>query len=181
VGKRATASVLLAGLIAGCGKPGTTTESGTPSGTDQKQPDGPNVKNVTPTQQFSGAVSDPQLEKLAPASLIVTTKADFEKMWEKWWEFGKTPEVDFKTSFVVVRTLSPAKAKPVEGTEGISIFLMKVSPDGSAQILHGPSLETSGPDDKPKKWEPTKGFYWGMAVFPREGVKTVDGKELPAP
>jgi len=185
VGQRAAALILLAGLVAGCsGKSNPSTAPGTTvpaSAEDKKPPDGPGVKQVMPTERWSGEVTDPELEKLAPESSVITTRADFGKVWEAWWRFGKIPEVDFKTSFVAVRTWSPKKKKPVEGMDGVWIVAMKLAPDGSAEILHEPSLATSGPGEKPIQWAETKGFYWGISVFPRDGVKTVDGKELPAP
>jgi len=138
--------------------------------------------NKQPTATWSGDVADPKLESVRPNTVAITTQADFEKVWKAWRGAEKVPIVDFKTSFVAIMTSLPnKKSKFVSGTKGISIFQMTVGEDGNATLLSGPALGTSAPKDPPEKWVETKGFYYGLAVFPRAGVKKLDGKELPAP
>jgi hypothetical protein len=174
VGVRATAFLLWAALVAGCAK--SPASAPTDVVEPSKGPDGPETKTVRFSQRWSGENGDPEREKFAPPSLLITTRTEFEKVWSAWWRIGQVPEVDFATSFVVVRTSSPARAEPKVGMDGIWIVALKIAPDGSSTVVTEPSLATDT-----ASWTETKGFYWGLAVFPREGVKTVDGKELPAP
>ena len=183
---RASALILSAGLIAGCSKPAP------PAPAEEKPADPPTVKTVAPTQTFWGEVGDPDRAAVSPKSLVVksllvTKRADFEKVWSAWWPHGKTPDIDFTTSFAAVIVWSPGtelppglpSSKPPRGTDGVKITALKVLPDGSARLVYGPHVD-DGPGEA-EKWVATKGFYWGISVFPREGVKTVDEKELPPP
>jgi hypothetical protein len=144
-------------------------------------PEPPSI-DKRPTATWWGEIGNPKLESARPVTGIVTTQADFEKLWKAWRGEEKVPIVDFKTSFVAIRTwLRDKKSKFVAGTKGVSIFLMNLDSDGEAKLRFGPAVGVSAPNDPPEKWEATKGFYYGLAVFPRAGVKKVDGKELPAP
>ena len=182
---RASALILAAGLLAGCGKPAP------PAPAEEKPADPVKVKTVAPTHEYWGEVGDPELGAVDPKSLVVkslvvTKRADFEKLWKVWWPHGKTPDIDFTTSFATVVVWSPGAqlpgglaSKPPKGTDGVHVTALKVLQDGSARFTMKPHV-SDGAGEK-EKWVVTKGFYWGISVFPREGVKTVDEKDLPPP
>lgn len=172
---RVAALMFAIGLVVGCAKPGAPAAGSSPN---EKPPEDPNVKQMKPLEEWRGETSEPDWDKVAPASRLITNKADFEKVWNVWWREGKVPAVDFSTSFVAVHIWSPKAAKPVEHMMGVSISLLKVSPDGTAVTVYAPYLWDDGPG---VKWVETKGFYWGLAVFPRAGVKQVNGQPLPPP
>ena len=181
---RASALILAAGLLAGCGKPAAPAE---PGPAEEKPADPVKVKTVSPSQTFWGEAGDPTAVDVAPKSLVVTNRAEFDKIWKAWWRIGQTPDVDFATSFVAVVVWNPrqelltgvAAKAPLRGTDGVKITALKVLPDGSARLVFGPHV-SDGPGEA-DKWVETKGFYWGVSVFPREGVKSVNEKDLPPP
>ena len=177
---RATAFLILSALV-GCTKSAPAPANGAPP--EQQPADAPNVKTVAPTKQWRGEVGDPAPAAVAPKSLVITTEAEFDKVWQAWWRTGKTPEVDFKTSFVAVVTWIPgqtllpgvASKDAPKGTDGVSITALKVLPDGSARLVMSPHVWED------EKWSATKGFYWGMSVFPRAGITSVNETALPPP
>ena len=137
---------------------------------------------VRPTEQWSGEIADDDRKKAAPSSGAVTSKADFEKLWAAWRGKMKVPTVDFNTHFVAVVFLAPGKgAKILEGTKGVVVVALEVDGKGNAKPVFGPDVGVGAAGDPPPKWAMTKGFYYGLAVFPRAGIKTLNGKELPAP
>lgn len=181
--ERASALVLLAGLLVGCTKPAPAPAPADAAQPEQRPADLPNVRTVPATQEWRGEVDDPAPAGVAPKSLVITTRDEFDKVWQTWWRTGKTPEVDFKTSFVAVVTWIPgqtllpgvAPKPPPQGTDGVSITGLIVLPDGSARLVMSPHIW------KDEKWSETKGFYWGMSVFPRAGITSVNDVPLPPP
>jgi hypothetical protein len=178
---RASALILAAGLVLGCTKPGPAPAESAPA--EEKPAEPPKVKTVSPTRQYWGEVGAREPAGVAPKSRLVTNQTDFEKIWKAWWRVGKTPEVDFTTSFVVVSVWIPGQVllqgvttqRPSKGTDGVKITALKVLPDGSAL----PVLKANISDDE--KWTETKGFYWGISVFPRAGITSVNDTPLPPP
>jgi hypothetical protein len=82
-----------------------------------------------------------------------------EKLWKKWGVEGKVPEVDFKKEIVIVST-----------TAGGRLTLSaRLDDKGNLEVL---GLATR--DFKP-------GFRYVLATVSREGVKTVNGKEMKEP
>jgi hypothetical protein len=112
-------------------------------------------KKVTLTKQWSGSVEDQALMKSAPEA--ITSQKALAKLWELWKIEGKVPEVDFTKEIVVSGV-----------TVGSKINLAAVLNDaGNLQVL---GLATR--DIRP-------GFRYVLATVSRDGVKTVNGKELP--
>jgi hypothetical protein len=79
-----------------------------------------------------------------------------EKLWKKWGLEGKVPEVDFQKEIVIVGT-----------TVGSRLSLSaQLDEKGNLQVL-GVATRDFGP-----------GFRYVLATVKREGVKSVNGKEL---
>jgi hypothetical protein len=112
---------------------------------------------VTPNRDWVAVISDENLKKQAPKEGLITDAKTFEALWKAWRPKEKVPTVDFKKEFAVV-TLASGPNKP-----GISATL----DEGDLKILARQTL--IGGD----------GFGYSIATFSREGVKKVNGKELP--
>jgi len=113
-------------------------------------------KSVKLTKEWSGSVADEELSKDAP-TYVADTKA-LEKLWKKWSIEGKVPAVNFEKELVIVST-----------TVGSRLSLSANLDDkGDLQVL---GLATR--DIRP-------GFRYVIATISRDGIKTINGKELKA-
>ncbi len=117
------------------------------------------AKEVKPTQEWSGSIVNQvaDLPDSRPADGVITDKETFGKVWKAWKGSEKEPAVDFKKEVVV--------AEKTQGSRlGVSA---RLTADGDLKV----------------EWMATRdirpGFRFRIAVFPREGVKTVNGKALP--
>src|SRR5262245_41515068 len=112
-------------------------------------------KAVKVTKEWSGSVDDEKLMKDAPR--CITSQKGLEKLWKAWKITDKMPKVDFDKEIVVVGTTTGSKLR------------LGASPDekGDLKVL-GPGTRDLRP-----------GFRYVIATVPKEGVKTVDGKDLP--
>jgi hypothetical protein len=114
-------------------------------------------KVLTPSQKWNGSIADLALQKETPANGCITDAKTFEKLWKAWQIGDKTPDVDFKTEMIVVTT-----------TRGGQVRLaLRLDEKGNLNVG---GLATR--DLRP-------GFRYVVGVIKREGVKTVNGKELP--
>jgi hypothetical protein len=113
-------------------------------------------KDVSLTKEWKGSVEDADLAKAAPE--FVTDAKAFAKLWKKWGVEGKVPKVDFKKEIVIVSTTSGSRLS----------LSARLDDQGNLEVL-GIATSDFGP-----------GFRYAMATVPRAGVKTVNGKELPA-
>lgn len=113
---------------------------------------------VAPNNNWVAVVKDEALKKHAPKSGVIVEAKEFEKLWSAWRKGEKVPAVDFTREFVVV-TLASGPNRP-----GISATL----DDGDLKIKAAQTLIGG------------KGFGYSIATFDRQGVKKVNGKELPA-
>jgi hypothetical protein len=105
-------------------------------------------------QTWTGSIDDAKGK--ADASPVVVSEKAFKKLFESWMFDKELPKVDFEKNVVVVAT-----------TVGSKISGKPVLKDGN---LTFPAISTR--DIRP-------GFRYLIAVFPKEGVKTFNGKELP--
>jgi hypothetical protein len=112
-------------------------------------------KPITPTKQWSGSVEDEKAKP--PASPIITNAKDFEKVWKELKVKGEMPMVDFAKEVVVLTTTSGSKLN----------LIAVLDEKGDLQVLGKATLDF-GP-----------GFRYVIATVSREGIKTVNGKELP--
>ena len=114
----------------------------------------PSKKPVKLLKEWSGSVDDPALMKAAPR--VILSAEDLEKLWQAWKVQGPVPPVDFSKELVLVAT-----------TQGSILRLTATLDDkGDLQIV-GMATMDLGP-----------GFRYVIAVVSREGVKTINGKEL---
>jgi hypothetical protein len=107
------------------------------------------------TKTWKGSVKDASLQKSAP-EVITNTKA-LEALWKSWKIDGPVPSIDFTKEIVLLAT-----------TVGSQLNLTaKLDKDGNVDIL---AFGTS---------DFGEGFRYVMVTVGREGVKTVNKKELP--
>lgn len=114
-------------------------------------------KQVVPNRNWVDIARDETLKKEAPKDGVITTSKAFAKLWKAWRKDEKVPEVNFKKEFVVV-TLASGPNRP-----GVSATL----DEGNLKIMARQTLIGG------------EGFGYSIATFNREGVKKVDGKDLP--
>jgi hypothetical protein len=110
---------------------------------------------VKPSKEWAGSVEDEALAKDAPA--CITSARGLEKLWKAWKIADKAPEVDFTREIVVLTTTRGSKLK----------FFAALDEKGNLMVG---GLGTQ--DLRP-------GFRYVIATVSKEGVKTVNGKELP--
>ena len=110
---------------------------------------------VKPSKEWTGSVDDEALEKDAPA--CVTSAKGLEKLWKAWKIADKVPEVDFTKEIVVVTT-----------TRGSKLRLAAALDEKGNLMVGGLGTRDLAP-----------GFRYVIATVSKEGVKTVNGKELP--
>lgn len=112
-------------------------------------------KEKKPTVELGGSIDDESLQKEAPANGVIAS----QKAWgalAKAWGIKDAPKVDFTKELLIVGTW-----------KGSSFGLRPTLKDGD--------LTVGGFGTKDLR----SGFRWKVQTFPREGVKTVQGKDLP--
>jgi hypothetical protein len=111
-------------------------------------------KPVRPVKEWSGSVDDAELAKEAPE--FITEAKELEKLWKSWKLADKVPEVDFDKELVVVTT-----------TVGSNLSLFAKLDDKGNLTVGGIATQDIAP-----------GFRYVIATLSRDGIKTVNGKEL---
>jgi hypothetical protein len=109
------------------------------------------------TNTWMGSIDDEKLAKEMPENGVITNAKDFEKLVKAWKVAEKVREVNFDKEIVLV-------AK----TEGSKLTL-NASLDEKGDLK---ALGIATRDRRP-------GFRYVIISVPKEGVKTVNGKELP--
>ena len=109
------------------------------------------------TDTWMGSIDDEKLAKEMPENGVITNAKDFEKLVKAWKVAEKVPEVDFDKEIVLV-------AKTVGSRLRLGASLDEKG-DLKALGLATRDLRT--------------GFRYVIISVPKEGVKTVNGKELP--
>jgi hypothetical protein len=116
-------------------------------------------QKLKPVHQWSGSIDDLELQKLSPQSGYLADAKKFAELWKAWKVGEKMPEIDFKKQLVLVAT-----------TRGSRLNMTpRLDDKGDLRVL---AIATR--DLRP-------GFRYQIAVVDRAGVKTINGKELPAP
>ena len=110
-----------------------------------------------PTNTWKGSVEDEKLAKEMPENGFITNAKDFEKLVKAWNVAEKVPEVNFDKEIVVV-------AKTVG-----SVLRLNPALDEKGDLK---ALGFASRDLRP-------GFRYVIVSVPKEGIKTVNGKELP--
>jgi hypothetical protein len=103
---------------------------------------------------WSGSVED---EKAAKPEAIVSAKG-LETVWKAWKIAGDVPKVDFDKNIVVTAHTVGSK---------LNLAAVNLDDKGNVDVL---AIATR--DIRP-------GFRYVLAVVPKDGVKTVNGKALP--
>ena len=110
---------------------------------------------VKPIKEWTGSLEDEKLAKGAPE--CITSAKGLEKLWKAWKLPDKAPEVNFTKEIVILTTTGGSKLK------------LFATLDEKGNLRVG-GLGTS--DLRP-------GFRYVIATVSKEGVKMVNGKELP--
>jgi hypothetical protein len=116
-------------------------------------------KPVKLLQTWQAKLKDETLKKAAPASGFLANAKDFEALWKAWRPDEKVPAVDFKQNLVLVGLADGPNQAGIRATLD----------DGNLKVLVQQTL-IGGP-----------GFGYQLAVVPRAGIKTINGKDVPAP
>jgi hypothetical protein len=112
-------------------------------------------KKAMPTVSMSGDIKDEALQKEAPANSVVVSEKGWEKL-AKAWGIKDPPKVDFTKELLIVGTW-----------RGSSFDITPSVKDGDLTIA------AAGTKDL------RPGFRWKVLSVKRDGIKTVQGKELP--
>ena len=110
---------------------------------------------VKPGKEWTGSVEDEKLAKSAPE--CITSAKGLEKLWKTWKLPDKAPEVNFTKEIVILTT-----------TEGSKLKLFATLDEKGNLRVGGLGTRDLRP-----------GFRYVIATVSNEGVKTVNGKELP--
>jgi len=110
---------------------------------------------IKPSKEWTGQLEDGGLEKLKPTDGLLTTKDEFAKLWAAWMGKKQLPEIDFDKELIIVASSSAVRVF------GIHI----IDKNGDAT-----------PTARFEMDKGSKGFTFAIAVFKREGIKTINGK-----
>lgn len=108
---------------------------------------------------ITGAVDGEEVEKLAPPHGFLAKKEDFAPLWKAWLLEDTVPEVDFTKNLVVVAT---SREGPIS-----KAVLVDEKKTGHMTIR----IELEGKSEG-------GGLHCWIGVFPRAGVRTIQGKAL---
>jgi hypothetical protein len=109
------------------------------------------------TNTWTGSIDDEKLAKAMPENGVITNAKDFEALVKAWKVAAKVPEVNFDKEIVLV-------ARTVGSRLNLNASLDE---KGDLKAL-GMATSDLGP-----------GFRYVIISVPKEGVRTVNGKELP--
>jgi hypothetical protein len=109
------------------------------------------------TNTWMGSIDDEKLAKEMPENGVITNAKDFENLVKAWKVAEKVPEVNFDKEIVLVARTAGSR------------LTLKASLDEKGDLK---ALGIATRDLRP-------GFRFVIISVPKEGVKTVNGKELP--
>jgi hypothetical protein len=112
---------------------------------------------VKATNTWKGSIDDEKLKKEMPESGVITNSKDWEKLVKAWKIADKVPEVNFDKELILIGT-----------TVGSKLNLSAALDDKGDLKSVGLATDDLG-----------KGFRYVIISVSKEGVKTVNGKELP--
>ena len=108
------------------------------------------------TNTWTGSIDDEKLAKEMPENGVITNAKDFAKLVKAWKVAEKAPEVNFDKEIVLVAKTGGSK------------LTLRASLDEKGDLK---ALGLATRDLRP-------GFRYVIISVPKEGVKTVNGKEL---
>ncbi|MDW8266297.1 MAG: hypothetical protein RMJ52_13315 [Gemmataceae bacterium] len=112
-------------------------------------------KELQPTNTWQGSVEDWELAKKVPK--VITNARDFDKLIKTWNVRAKVKDVNFEKELVLVAI-----------TQGSQMSVTARLNDHGELTLSVLTTDDLAP-----------GFRYVVISVPREGVKSVNGKELP--
>jgi hypothetical protein len=112
---------------------------------------------VKATNTWKGSIEDEKLKKEMPESGVITDAKEWEKLVKAWKIADKVPEVNFDKELILIAT-----------TVGSKLNLGASLDDKGDLKSLGFGTDDIG-----------KGFRYVIISVSKEGVKTVNGKELP--
>ena len=112
---------------------------------------------LKPTSTWTGSVDDEKLAREMPQNGVITNARDFAKLVKAWQVAEEAPAVNFDKEIVLVAKTGGSK------------LTLKASLDEKGDLK---ALGLATRDLRP-------GFRYVIISVPKEGVKTVNGKELP--
>lgn len=104
--------------------------------------------------EFRGAIADETLMKALPENGVIASEKAMEKLAKAWGV--KAPKVDFDKEIVVVGVTSGSR---INGRPQLKAGDLRIAFLSTRDLVPG--------------------FRYLMIVHPRDGVKTVNGKDLP--
>jgi hypothetical protein len=117
-------------------------------------------QTIKPSKNLiTGLVDGAEEEKLRPPSGFIANQQDFDKLWQAWLLEDKAPQVDFKTSLIVV---AASREGPIK-----KAVLIAEKNTGDMRIKVQIERKTD-----------SRGLHVLIAVFPRAGIKTIEGKAI---
>ena len=112
-------------------------------------------KKEKPTVDIAGDIKDEALQKEVPANGVIVSQKGWDAL-AKAWEIKDAPKVDFTKELLIVGTW-----------KGSSFNITPTVKDGDLTV------RAAGTKDL------RPGFRWKVVSMKRDGIKTVQGKELP--
>ena len=112
---------------------------------------------LKPANTWTGSVDDERLAREMPENGVIPNAKDFAKLVKAWKVAEEAPEVNFDKEVVLV------------ARTGGSRLTLRASLDEKGDLK---ALGLATRDLR-------KGFRYAIISVPKEGVKTVNGKELP--
>jgi hypothetical protein len=113
------------------------------------------AKELAATQKWQGSVETGEAPKNLPVAIV--NAVDFAAIWKKCGRTDALPTIDWAKRFAVCQTTSGSRLN----------LGAQLDASGDAKILGMATMD----------FHP--GFRYVIAVFPREGVKSVNGVKLP--
>jgi hypothetical protein len=113
-------------------------------------------KKIEVTKKWDGSVEDENLMKDAPQAIV--SQKGLDAVWKSWKIAGDAPKVDF-TKDIVVGVYSRGSKLNLPGAN--------LDDKGNLEVLGFGTRDTR------------TGFRYVLGVVSKDGVKTVNGKELP--
>jgi hypothetical protein len=115
-----------------------------------------NSNSQKPTVDIFGSHEDESLQKHRPANGVIVSEKGWEKLAQAWG-IKNPPKVDFSKEILIVATSVGSRLN----------VMPRLNDRGDLQVLTMGTL-----DIRP-------GFRYAIRSISREGIKTVNGKELP--
>ena len=112
-------------------------------------------KPIKPSKSFTGRIDKDQ-QKEGPANGVIANAKDLEKLWKAWKIKDEMPKVDFDKELVLIAT----------GQCGKVTLAPSLDDKGDVKTL---ALATR---------DLREDFAYNIVVISREGVKTINGKEI---